>query len=646
MSNATKLQAYLPVVLLLLWSAFAGTFTGSADAVFTVAGHLSLVALVAASGAAWRDPLRLGRGGNLVLLLLAVALCLSFYRSPVPRAGRIALLLALAFLLVPRCIEGFWRDEGSRRRGILSVALLVAGVAATALVAQWRLDTPGASFPLGHHNLLAAWLVTLLPVAVLPWRQGGGARWVAAAAGVLGAAALLATRSLGGLAGLGTVAAGALWRRHKGLAALALAAALAAGGTRIVDAVRGGDASIGARRAYLEAGWRGFLERPILGWGPGSARWTIARHLVPEPGLNPPGEVVADPHSWPLVLAYETGAAGLLLAVAAGLVFVRRRWGETPVDASLRSAALCGLLGFLVTSLSGRPWAAPALPFAALFVVGVALAASRSEPPVKESTPRAPGGRLVAVALLLAVVLAPVDLAHLAYDRALGTEDTELQRTELRSATRYDPDFPLYRLRLAVLERDAEGARSAAEDAAGIAPFWLLAGVLAQEVGEPWADEALVRACRLDPLGALAPLRLALAGDEPLARLRGARAILAEPRLLAAFDWTGRPGLRQAAVGEVRRCDGVEPGWREELVRLAEGLPEPAGTSRSLVLEMDGGGATALSLHAFRRRPWPLYVDEVRLAAELLPAADLVAASRLPSTDLRTFERQRCVLWP
>jgi hypothetical protein len=99
-------------------------------------------------------------------------------------------------------------------------------------------------------------------------------------------------------------------------------------------------------------------------------------------------------------------------------------------------------------------------------------------------------------------------------------------------------------------------------------------------------------------------------------------------------------------VEEVRRLDGVEPGWREELVRLEADLPEPTGKSRSLALEMDGGGATALSLHVFRRRPWPLYVDEVRLAADLLPAVPLPAASRLPSTDARTFERRRCVLYP
>lgn len=637
-----SLKPYAPAALLLLWSAFAGTFTGSADAAFTVAGHLSLVVLVAASGAAWRDPLRLGRAGNLLLLSLGVALCLSYYASPVPRAGRVALPVAAAFLLVPRFVEHSWRDDSGRRHGLLALAVLVAGLSAVSLGAVVWLDTPGASFPLGHHNLLAAWLVTLLPLAVLPWRDGGTARALAVVAGILGIAALVATRSLGGLAGFAVAATAGLWRRHKGLATLALALALVTAGPRVLEVARGEDPSAGARAAYLQAGWQGFLERPVLGWGPGSARWTITRHLVPEPGVHPPGEVVADPHSWPLVLAYETGAVGLVLASMAGLVFLWCRWRERPADAPLRSAALCGLLGFLVTSLSTRPWAAPALPLAALFVMGAVLAASQRE----EGVPEERRGRLVAVALLLAVVLAPVDLAHLAYDRALGTDDADQESAELKTAIRFDPGFPLYRLRLAALERDAQSARSAAEDASGVAPFWLLAGVLAQEAGEPWADEALVRACRLDPLGALAPFRLALSGDESLARLRGARAILAEPRLVAAFDWAARPGLRQEAVGEAGRCDGVEPGWREELARLAEGLPEPAGAARSLVLEMDGGGSTALSLHVFRRRPWPLRVDGVRLAAELLPALDLPAASTLPSTDARTFERGSCVLWP
>lgn len=637
-----SLRPLAPAVFLLLWSALAGTFTGSADAAFSLSGHLSLVVVVAASGAVWRDPLRLGRGGNLLLLFLVVSLCLSFYSSPVPRAGRVALPVAAAFLLVPRFVEHSWLGDTGRRRGLLALAAVVAGLSGASLVAIVGLDTPGASFPLGHHNLLAAWLVTLLPLAVLPWREGGAARAMAIVAGVLGIAALVATRSLGGLAGFIAAATPMLWRRHKGLSALTLVLALAAAGPRISEVARGEDPSAGARLVYLKAGWQGFLERPVLGWGPGSARWTIARFLVPEPGLDPPGEVVADPHSWPLVLAYETGAAGLVPALLAGAVFLRRRSRESPADAALRSAALCGLLGFLVTSLFTRPWAAPALPLAALLVLGALLAASRNE----KSVPEPSRGGLIAVAILLAVLLAPADLAHLAYDRALAATDAGRERAELRTAVRFDPGFPLYRLRLAALEGDAPSARSAAEDAGGVAPFWLLAGVVARESGEPWADEAFLRACRLDPLGALAPFHLALEGDESLARLRGARAILAEPRLLAAWGWAGRPGLREESVEEAGRCDGVEPGWREELTQLAAGLPEPAGASSSLSLEMDGGGSTALSLHVFRRRPWPLEVDRVRLAAGLLPSLDLPAVSRLPSTDARTFERGTCVLWP
>ena len=70
-------------------------------------------------------------------------------------------------------------------------------VAAWALVAWRWFETPGASLPLGHHNLLAAWLVAPLPLAVLPWREGGAGRWLALVAGLLALAALVATRSLG-----------------------------------------------------------------------------------------------------------------------------------------------------------------------------------------------------------------------------------------------------------------------------------------------------------------------------------------------------------------------------------------------------------------------------------------------------------------
>ena len=630
------LRPYLPALLLLLFSAGSGTFTGAARGSWTLAGHLALIAVVLAAGRDWRDPLRLTRGGNLLLAVLALSVVLSFYQSPVPRAGRLGLVLLPAFLLVPAFVERCWTDPAARRRGVMAVTAVVAAVAAWSLAAWWWLATPGASLPLGHHNLLAAWLLALAPLAVVPWRDGGGARWLAGAALTLAVAALAASRSLSGLAALAVVLTVTLGRRHRLWLAAAVAALAAIPGTwsRVADVVAGDDVSWLARQGYMEAAWRGFLERPLFGWGPGAAHWTLGRFLTPVPGVHPPGEVVADPHSWPLRIAYEHGLAGLLLGLAVAVVFLRARLSETPADPALRRAAYLALLGVAVISLAERPLAAPAVPLAALIGVGALLAAG---------PPRAaPAGRTpLLLAAAMALLLAPADLAHLAYDRAVDEPEAEAQARLLRRAVRLDPSFPLYRARLALLGDDAGGARRAALDASGVAHLWLLAGAL--QNGED-AGDALLKACALDPFAALAPLRLAAgAEDDPRAPQWMARALLAEPRLLAAPDLV--EPLLAAAIQELRRVDGLPSGWVDALA-VAHGrvARRRDGPLRRLALTMDGDGATALSLHSFRRWPWPAYLDAIPLYAEALLAIDLEAASRSRETEARVFTGRDCGL--
>ena len=88
------------------------------------------------------------------------------------------------------------------------------------------------------------------------------------------------------------------------------------------------DSSWRSRAVYAKAGWEGFAERPLLGWGPGSVPWTATRFTKPVPLLNPPSEIVGDLHSWPVQLGYETGMTGLILCAALVLLFTQRRLGE------------------------------------------------------------------------------------------------------------------------------------------------------------------------------------------------------------------------------------------------------------------------------------------------------------------------------
>jgi hypothetical protein len=644
--------ALLPALVAAAFAAGLGTLAGGVGGARAAAAHALLLGGAALAGAAWPDPLRLGAAGRFLPPALWAAVLASAWASPAPRAGLLAALFLPAFFLLPAAVARVWRHPASAARGTAAIAAAVALVAGWAL---WDLGSQGAgraAAPLGHHNLLAAWLVPLLPLALLPLRAPGAPRWIAGGAGLLAAAALVATRSLLGALALGVEAALALvwWRRGRRWLVPAALLALLTQVPRLAGILAGEDPSTAARAVYLAAGWRGFLARPLLGWGPGTTAWTIGGWLRPVPGVNPPGEVVGDLHSLPLELLYTLGATGSLLAVAAGGLFLWRRRGErrTAVDPRLLAAGWIGLAGAATAALGGAPLAVTALPVVWTVAAGATLAAA-APPPAGAPPRRVRSAVPVAYAVVVALVVAPRDGAHLAYDRAVRAGVGEAAAAALADAVRLDPSFPLYRARLAWLRAEAypggaaaREARAAAASAGGLSPLWLAAGASGRAAGEAWTAEALARACALDPLGALAPFhRLVLAPEAPAAPEEGARALLGEPRLLASPLWVERPALLAAVGDRLRRLEGVDRGWLEALVaRLPEALaPEngggpgaPAAEVVTLGLEMDADPATAFSLYAFRRRPWPATLAPVALRGPLAARLQIPPATTLPTT--------------
>jgi hypothetical protein len=405
---------------------------------------------------------------------------------------------------------------------------------------------------------------------------------------------------------------------------------------RLAAIVSGHDFSARARAVYLDAGWRGFRVRPWLGWGPGSVPWTIGKFVRPLPGVNPPSEVVGDLHSLPLQILYELGATGFLFTLGTAALFLRRRLREREAseDPHLLAAGLIGLLGAAATRLGAASLAVSALPVAVAVAAGAALAG--------KPRPAIPGGKLVPLLYAAAAALAlfPLARAHARYDLAARATDPQRAREHLETAERLDSAFPLYRARRAWLEagsaltsQEAGRALAAAQGAPGVAPLWLQAGYLGARAGERWPGGALERAMALDPLGALAPFhRVAVAPEDARAPRWGARALLGEPRLLAAVFWEGRPGLRQAAVREVEIWPGVDAGWRAALAAAARDLPPDPGPVALLGLEMDATPHLALSLHAFRRRPWPARLAPVEVRRESAGALRLPAATSLETT--------------
>jgi O-antigen ligase/polysaccharide polymerase Wzy-like membrane protein len=648
------MPALLPAFLLALFAGWCGTFFGGATAAGAAAAGGGLLATLLWLGAPGRDPLRLGRAGALLPPALWAVAAASAWTSPVARAGRVGVVLLPAFLWLPGVVARCWRRDIDRRRGLRGLAAATGGVALWALVDWTAAGAPRPAMPLGHHNLLAAWLVTLLPLALLPARERGRWRLLAAAAGLLAVAAVVASRSfLGGLAlivqaGLGLLvlvrgrtSAGERPRRRRPLLlpGLALAAVLALLLPRAARIVAGVDPSARARAVYAAAAWEGFLARPLLGWGPGAAAWTAPRFLRPLPGVNPAGEVVGELHSLPLQIAYELGAVGLLLALALAVVFCHKRLAalSRSDDRGLALAGLVGLAGAAVAALGSAATAVTALPLAAAVAAGAVLSTECEEASAKADR------AVRAYALAAFAALVPSLLATWHYDRAVLAPTLEDAGRELAQAVRLDPSFPLYRLRLALLARESPHERQAASslalraavDGDGVAASWLVAGILGYATGRPWAGAALARACALDRLAPLPAFYLLVADPgAPAAPAHGAHALLAEPRLAAATFWESHQDLFAATLEEVRRRPGVDAGWKEALVAAAPAPGERRGPLARLQLDLDAVPHLALSLHAFRRRPWPAAWPLVRLRQGPLARLRQPPATALASTTV------------
>lgn len=645
------LRSLLPAALLAAFAFACGTFSGGAAWPWGAAGQAALLAAAVAGLGAAGDPLRLGRAGRWLAPALLAALAASVALSPVPRAGRAALALLPAFVLTAAAAARVLEREETRRRALAAWSAVVAAVGATGLADALGSRTHRAALPLGHHNLLGAWLVIALPLALLSLRERGAPRWLAAAALALGGGALAATRSLTALAAAAILAllAGARLGRARRLAVgvALLAAGLAV--PRLQAILAGADASWAARRVYAEAAVAGAAARPLAGWGPGATPWRLAAFLRPLPGVNPPGELVGEAHSLPLQLLFELGAIGGALVLALCVAFAARRLGERAAarDRGLLDAGLLGLAGGVLAGLGDAWLAVPALPLALALAAGAAVAGGAAPPPPRSR----PAAALAAVLLAAGVLglLRPA-LAMREWALAAGAPDRVASAAALARARALDPGFPLYAARWSWLagapapER-ARVALAAAEAAGGVAPLWLRASSVAWEAGDrAGARRALGRALALDPLSGAAAFLL-FTVSEGTATDCAARALLAEPRLAAASVWRVFPAARARVRRLIGHWPGIEIGWRATLSRaLDEERPErwAEGEEVDLAVELDVDPALASSLYLFRRSPLPADVARIRLERPAVRRLGLPAAAERASSSAAAFPTDRC----
>src|SRR5690349_22295367 len=125
---------FIPALLLALFAAWSGTYDLGTTAAASSAGLLALAGALLFLGVPRRDPLGLGASGRLLPLALWISMAASLWASPVPRAGKMGLLLLPAFLYLPGAVARCWREERDRRRGFRAVALVTAAISLWALV--------------------------------------------------------------------------------------------------------------------------------------------------------------------------------------------------------------------------------------------------------------------------------------------------------------------------------------------------------------------------------------------------------------------------------------------------------------------------------------------------------------------------------
>ena len=192
---------------------------------------------------------------------------------PCARAGRVGALLLPAYLLLPPFVARCWSSGRRREIGLAAWSAVVAATALWALVEQVRQGTPRSAMPLGHHNLLAAFLVITLPLVVPALRRRGPAsagwrwrRWWQRSSALVEARSFVAGAALALLA---LVGAARFERARHLVLGLALLGSGAARTARRGDRPRVRTPRLRRAQVYLRAGWQGSDRAPDARLGPG-----------------------------------------------------------------------------------------------------------------------------------------------------------------------------------------------------------------------------------------------------------------------------------------------------------------------------------------------------------------------------------------
>lgn len=312
-------------------------------------------------------------------VVLASALA-SPWRGPALQWGAPLLAAVAVFFLTFDCLRAepdpAWRARLLTGAGIFfaAVALASIGLWLASLLSRpagdiWQARNP---FPLGHSNYTAGLALLMLPLfTALALRDRGARRAGWLAAGGLAAVMLVTSGSRGGLLGLAVLVVVHLpvlartlrlnlWLVVVVSALTLLAVLLWNPRTRTLVAGASARATLQAsdvqRSAMAQAGLRMGLDRPLLGWGPGTTPLAYPQYRR---FLDGGAENVLQLHSTPVQLWAELGAGGLLTAL--GLVGLAILASRSSADSR---RVLLGLSGYAIFCLTDWQLDVPVFSFA------------------------------------------------------------------------------------------------------------------------------------------------------------------------------------------------------------------------------------------------------------------------------------------
>jgi uncharacterized protein involved in response to NO len=361
----------------------------------------------------------LGNGLDWAALLWVIALVASTIFSHVPHRSHWYLVMALSYIAALYALNN-WLDSKKKIENLtiflvssslfFSCNSLYQYIFKKWLPYQDKDIDPGLmvnTFPLGHQNFVAGFLVLTLPVAVgiafyyKDWRRGLGIGTV-----LLGLWIMVSTASRGGFLGLGAGLASSLlvillidwsWKKVKigasAISGLFLLIAIlwnlnANLRSRTVSVFAGQDLNILSRNWAWAVGYREWQANPWFGVGIGANPYTFEQY---QQGMKqyPWSQMVFQQlhNSW-VQTGAELGSLGQIAILITLGILIRIVWKlcHSSQLNTLLIAVLCGLVGYGAMSLTDYQLEVPAISMT-LLILGSLVASLSQDLGVVDSWP-------------------------------------------------------------------------------------------------------------------------------------------------------------------------------------------------------------------------------------------------------------------